>query len=117
MNILIPLLAIVILVSLNITISHKGKKLYWLYEVSHFIGGFLLAALFLNFLDKKSVLLTVLMFSILWEIYELIINRNEKTKKFLEKKFKYYITPSTFSDTALDLLLGVLGAMFYLYLF
>ncbi|MEK7076214.1 MAG: hypothetical protein AAB941_00925 [Patescibacteria group bacterium] len=117
MNLLTPLLSIIILVSINIILSHRGKKLYWLYEASHFVGGFILAALFLNFLDKKPVLLTVLMFSILWEIYELIINRNEKAKKFLEKNFKYHITPSSFSDTALDLLLGVLGAMFYLYLF
>jgi len=115
--ILIPFFLIIILVSINIILSHKGKKLYWLYETSHFVGGFLLAALFLNFLDKKLILLAVLTIGILWEIYELIITKNKKIKKFLENKFKYYITPFTFSDTVSDLLLGFLGAAFYLYLF
>ncbi len=117
MNILIPLFSIVILVSINIALSYKEKKLYWVYEISHFVGGFILAILFLNFLDKKLVLLAILMLSILWEIYEFTINKNKNIKKYLESKFKYFIVPSTFSDTMLDLFLGVLGAVVYLYLF
>ena len=117
MNVIIPLFSIIILVSINMVLSHKGKKLYWLNELSHFLGGFLLAALFLNFLDGKLVLLAVLIIGIIWEIYELIVTKNKKNKKYLENKFKYYITPSTFSDTILDLLLAFLGAVFYLYLF
>lgn len=117
MKIIISLISIVGLVFINILFSRKGRRAYWLFELSHFIGGFILAALFLNFLDKKSVLLAVLMVSILWEVYELIITKSKKIKKCLENKFKYYITPSTFSDTVLDLLLNVLGAGFYLYLF
>lgn len=76
-----------------------------------------MAALFLNFFDKKSVLLVVLMTSILWEIYELVVTKIKKIKKYLENNFKYHITPITLFDTILDLLLGFLGAAFYLYLF
>lgn len=115
--ILIPSLLIIILVSINVAFSYKGKKLYWLYELSHFIGGFLLAALFFNFFDKKLVLSVVLIISILWETHELIVTKNKKIKKYLENKFRYYITPPTWPDTLLDLLLDVLGAAFYLYLF
>ena len=117
MNIITPFLLIVILVSINLAFSYKGERLYWLYKMSHFIGGFLLAALFLNFLDKKFILSAVLVVGCLWEIYELIINRNKTIKKFLENRFRYYITQSTLLDTVLDLLLNVLGAAFYLYLF
>ena len=117
MNILIPLFSIIILCFLNIVLSYKGKKLYWLYESSHFVGGFLLAALLFNFMGKNLVLLTTLIVSFVWEIYELIINRNRKIKRLFEDKFRYHITPSTFSDTILDILLNVLGAVFYLYLF
>ena len=117
MNILIPLFSIIILVFVNAILSYQGKKLYWLYEASHFVGGFLLAALFLNFLDKKLVLLAVLTVGILWEIYELVINKNKNIKKYLKNKFKYYIIPSTFPDTIADLLLDIFGAAFYLYLF
>lgn len=117
MNLLTPLLSIIILVSVNIILSRKGKKIYWLYELSHFLGGFLLAVLFLNFLDKNFVLLAVLAAGIIWEIYELVINKNKKIKKYLENKFRYYITPPTPSDTILDLILVFLGAVFYLYLF
>lgn len=117
MNILIPLFSIIILVSINIILSYRENKLYWLYEASHFMCGFLLAVLLLNFLDKNFVLLAILMVSFVWEIYELIINRNQKIKRLFEDKFRYHITPSTFSDAILDILLNVLGAMFYLYLF
>lgn len=116
MNIFNPLFSIIILVSINIILSYKGKKLYWLYESSHFIGGFLLAMLFSNFLDKKLILLAVLVVCILWEIYELVSTKKEKIKKYLENKFNYYITPSAFSDTALDLLLAFLGAALYLFI-
>lgn len=115
--ILTPLLLLITLVSINIVFSYKGKKLYWLYESSHFIGGFLLAVLFFNFLDQKYVLLAVLMVGLLWEIYELIINKNKNIKKFIENNFKYYTTPSTWPDTLLDLFLDVFGAVVYLYLF
>lgn len=76
-----------------------------------------MAALFLNFLDGKLVLLAVLTIGVIWEIYEFVINKNNKIKKYLENKFKYYITSSTFSDTMLDLLLAFLGAALYLWLF
>ncbi len=76
-----------------------------------------MAALFLNFLDKKTVLLAILTISVLWEIYEFIISKNKKIKKYLENNFKYYVVLPTFPDTILDLLLGFLGAVFYLYLF
>lgn len=117
MKILISLVLAVVLVLINIIFSRQGKRIYWLYESSHLVGGFILAALFLNFLDEKLVLLAVLTIGVVWEIYEIIINKNKKVKKYLENKFKYYITPSTFPDTVLDLLLGFLGAAFYLYLF
>lgn len=117
MNMLIPFFAILLLISMNIALSYKGKKLYCLYETSHFMGGFILAALFINFLDAKLVLLVVLAIGVVWEIYELIITKNKNIKKYLESKLKYYITPSTFPDTALDLLLDVLGGAFYLYFF
>lgn len=117
MSILIPLFSIIILVLINIALSHKGKKLYWVYEVSHFVGGFLLAVLFLNFLDIKFVLLAVLVIGLVWETYELIINRNKRIKKLLENKFRYHIIPPTFPDSVLGVLLNVLGAAFYLYLF
>lgn len=117
MKIIISLISIVILVFINILFSRKGKRIYWLFEISHFIAGFLLAALFLNFLDKKLVLLAVLATGIFWEIYELIVTKNQKIKKYLENRFKYHITASTSSDTILDLLLGFSGAAFYLYLF
>lgn len=117
MSTIIPLFSIIILVSINIVLSYKGKKLYWPYEVSHFVGGFLLAVLFLNFLDEKLVLLAVLTVGIIWEIYEFTVNRNKRLKKYLENKFRYYITQPTFLDTVIDILLNVLGAVFYLYLF
>ena len=117
MNILIPLFSIIILVFVNILLSYKENKLYWFYEASHFAGGFILAALFINFWDRKSVLLAILMMGILWEVYELVINKNKKIKKYLEDRYKYYITPSTPLDTILDVLLAFLGAAFYLYLF
>ena len=117
MNIIIQLILLVALISINLVFSYKGKRLYLLYETSHFLGGFLLAALFLNFLDKKLVLSAVLTVGILWEIYELVINKNKNIKKYLKNKFKYYIIPSTFPDTIADLLLDIFGAAFYLYLF
>ena len=76
-----------------------------------------MAALFLNFLDRKMVLLIVLTVGVIWEIYELIITKNKKIKKYLENKFRYYTIPSTFPDTLLDLFLDILGAAVYLYLF
>ena len=91
--ILIPFFSIIILVFVNILLSYKGNKLYWFYEASHFAGGFILAALFINFWDRKSVLLAILMMGILWEVYELVINKNKKIKKYLEDRYKYYITP------------------------
>ena len=117
MNITIPFISLIILVAINLVFSRKREKLYWLNEASHLVGGFLLSAMFLNFLDKKLVLSTVLVVGVLWEIYEFLINKNTKIKKYLENKFKYYITPSTFSDTILDLSLGFSGALSYLYLF
>ena len=117
MNIIIPIFSIIVLVLINIILSYNEKKLYWLYELSHFVGGFILAVLFFNFLDKKSVLFAVLIVGCFWEIYEQIINRNKTIKKFFENKFRYYIIPSTLLDTLLDLSLAVVGAMFYLYLF
>ena len=117
MNILISLFSVIILISINIIFSYKENKFYWLYEASHFVGGFLLAALFLNFFDRKLILLFVLTTSILWEVYEFLINKNIKIKKYLENNFRYYVTPPIFSDTVLDILLSVLGAVFYLYLF
>lgn len=117
MNIIIPLVSLVVLVFINLTISYKGNKLYWMYESSHFLAGFLLAALLSSFLDNKLVLLAVLTISLSWEIYELIVSRSKYLREFFEAKFKIYITPPTFLDTGLDLLLDVLGAVFYLYLF
>ncbi|OGN01564.1 MAG: hypothetical protein A3I26_00545 [Candidatus Yanofskybacteria bacterium RIFCSPLOWO2_02_FULL_43_10] len=117
MNIIIQLILLVALISINLVFSYKGKRLYLLYETSHFLGGFLLAVLLFNYLDKNLVLLAILTISILWEIYEFIINKNKKIKKYLENKFRYFITPATFSDTFLDILLNILGALFYLYLF
>src|SRR3989338_1556159 len=115
---IIPFLAILVLLSVNILLSRKGKNLYWVYEASHLAGGFLLAALLMNFLDKDSyVLLAVFTIGLLWEIYELIINKNKNIKKFLEDNFEYYIAPSTSYDTLSDLFLDVLGAAVYLYLF
>lgn len=76
-----------------------------------------MAILFSNFLDKNLVLVAVLTAGIIWEVYELVINKNKKVKKYLENKFRYYIAPETFSESILDLLLDVAGAVFYLYLF
>lgn len=76
-----------------------------------------MAVIFSNFFNAESTLLTVLVVGVLWEGYEVVVSRSKTVKKFLETKFGYYIIPPTFSDTALDLLLNVLGAAFYLYLY
>ena len=117
MSILISFISLVTLVSINLALSHKGSRLYWLYEASHFIGGFLLAVLLSNFLDKKCVLLAVLAIGSLWELYELVVTRNIYLKEFFKAKLKIHIIPPTISDTALDILLNILGTAFYLYLF
>ena len=117
MNTFVALFLVIVLILINVTLSRKGKKLYWFYEISHFLAGFVLAGLFVNFLGEKSVLLAVLTVGIFWEVHEVVVSKNKKIKSFLENKFKYYIIPPTFSDTGLDLFLDVFGAMVYLYLF
>ena len=115
MNTFVALFLVTILVLVNITLSRNGKKLYWFYEISHFLGGFLLAGLFINFFGGGMALLAVLVIGTLWEVHEVVVSKNKKIKSFLENKFKYHIIPPTFSDTGLDLFLDVLGASVYLF--
>lgn len=117
MSIIVPIISIIVLVVVNVLLSYQGDRFYWIYEISHFMGGLVLAILFLNFLDVGWVLSAVLASGVLWEIYELVVTKNKKIKKYLENKLKYYITPPTLPDTLLDLLLVLGGAVFYLYLF
>lgn len=75
-------------------------------------------AMFLsNFFSSQSfILVGVFMVGLLWELWELIVNKSNKLQKFLIKYCNYYIDKITPSDTSLDLALDLLGGITYLFL-
>lgn len=98
--------------------SHfKEKKVYWFFELSHFLGGFLIALFLSNFSDDAlNILYGVFLVGLFWEVYELTIDRSKKIRTFLSK-FGIRQSLMTLPDTLLDLFLDMLGAFIFIKFF
>lgn len=118
MSIFLSILVLAFLYILAIFSSRYGDKSYWFFELEHFLGGFFVAMFLSNFLfNSRSIIVFVVLIGILWEMGELIVNKNRKLKQFLINKLNYYIDRETIADIMLDLCLDFLGAATFLYLF
>src|SRR3989338_3757965 len=117
MSTLISILFLIFLYILVISLSKYGNKFYWFFETAHFLGGFFVAIFFSNFFDSSLfIIFGVLMVGLLWEIWEFMVNKNADLRQFLMRRFNYYVDKVTWPDTILDLFLGFLGAIVYLYI-
>jgi hypothetical protein len=115
-------LSILSLLVLYLTTSYIGnhfeyKKVYWFFELAHFLGGFL-TAFFLSifFQDIRTILIGVFFIGFFWELEEFIVNKSEWIKSFMAKR-NIRQGPFTIPDTLLDLFLDVLGAFIFIKLF
>ena len=118
MSIFIPILALAFLYILVISLSKYGNKYGWFYEIAHFLGGFFVAMFLSKFLfENRSIIIFVILIGILWEVGELVVNKNRKIQQFLINKFNYYIDRETTSGIMLDIFLDFLGVTAFIYLF
>lgn len=114
----LALLVLIILCLFVVSLSKYGNKLYWFFELAHFLGGFFMAMFLSNFFSSQLfILLGVFMVGLLWELWELIVNKSNKLQQFLIKHFSYYIDKITWPDTLLDLFLDILGALVFINIF
>ncbi len=115
-------LSILLLIILYLITSYIGnhfeyKKVYWFFEFTHFLGGFLTAFFLSNFFqDIKTILIGVFFVGFLWELKEFITDKSERIKVFLAKH-NIRQGPFTIPDTLLDLFLDVLGAFIFVKIF
>jgi len=109
---------IVALLLLNIKLSNRSKILYWFFELSHFLLGFLIASLiYVTFSTNNiTIILGVILLSVLWEFWEYVATKFYGLNNFIKKLFNYYIDKQTFKDTSLDLILDLSGAVFFIVL-
>src|SRR3989344_1829857 len=118
MSIFISVLALAFLYILAIYSSKYGAKFYGIFELEHFLGGFFIAMFLSNFLsDNINIIAFVILIGILWEIWELIVNKNRNIQQFLIDKFNYYIDRESIANIMGDLLLDFFGVVTFLYLF
>lgn len=111
---LLFIFALTILYGINFYVGRKFSynKVHWVFEVSHFIGGFLLAGLFSNFISSSfRIVAGVLIVGILWELWELFVDRQPRLRK------KFNQGPITLPDTILDLVLDLTGAIIFILFF
>lgn len=107
-----------ILYLINVYLGRFKLRFYWFFELSHFIGGFLVAMLLSNFFSEVwLVILGTMTVGLLYEIWEIIIVKNSKISNFLERKFKYYVMGVTPADTLLDISLDFAGVILFVILF
>ena len=118
MSIFISVLALAFLYILAIYLSKYGAKFYWIFELEHFLAGFFIAMFLSNFLfNNINIIALVVSIGILWEIWELIVNKNRNIQRFLIDKFNYYIDRESTANSMRDLLLDFFGVVTFLYLF
>src|SRR3989344_1948571 len=104
---IIPILAIpaIYILSTIISRSMSYEQGYWFFEALHLLAGFFVAMFWSNFLHTNTlVIMAALVVGILWEIWEIVVDRQPKLKSILRK---FHITQGeiTLQDTALDLFL------------
>ena|SRR3989344_6773331 len=116
---IIPILAIpaIYILSTIISRSMSYERGYWFFEALHLLAGFFVAMFWSNFFDTSAlVIMATLAVGILWEIWEVIVDRQPKLKNILRK---FHITQGkiTLQDTTLDLFLDFAGALIFVLLF
>lgn len=115
-------LAIAAFLALTMACRYVGAKCayrrsHWFFELSHFMSGFLVAAIFANFIsDKPQIVLATLWIGLVYEIYELAIVKFPSVRKLLTK-MHLKMGPITPADTLLDILLDLAGAILFVTLF
>jgi hypothetical protein len=115
---IIPILAIpaIYILSAFISRSMSYEKGYWFFEALHLLAGFFVAMFWSNFLNTNAlVIMATLAVGILWEVWEVIVDRQPKLKNILRK---FHITQGkiTLQDTTLDLFLDFAGALIFVLL-
>lgn len=111
------LAALGLLLKINLTLGQKKnpQRFYGVYEASHFAAGFLLAWLFSSFWENgRLIWLAVMVVGILWEVWEGLIFKNKKIKKWAQKHLGQRVPSWSGADTLLDLFLDGAGAMIFL---
>lgn len=112
---LLTVLILFLFFVLSLCPSSFGKKYSWVFPLLHFFTGFLLAFLFNKYFGNKiAVLFLVFCVGLLWEIYEIAVDKI----KFLKNVFKKYLniadTSLSLKDTLADLVLDISGAILFL---
>ena len=108
---LIYLFFIILIFVLTFKWSVVDNAPYWYYEACHFLMGLVLAGFLSTIfpLSNKELVLVVLGFGIGWEILEFMAATVTPLKIWLNQ-FHYHIDIQPVGDTALDLVLDVLGS-------
>lgn len=118
MTLIIIVILLLLFISSLYLSSVFEKRYNWIFSIFHFLSGFLLAFLLSQYLENKMMIVIAVFFiGMLWEGYEYLIDKIKFLKETYRKYFKICDTTLILKDTIFDLILDVLGAIFFILLF